>query len=311
MNITVVLVAFCGDQWLPRCLSSLSAAHDKRLHLLLVDNSGNRGIEEQPLHRFDTELIRTPHAMGFAEANNYALVRASRLEEAVLFLNQDTVSTQGWITRCIELLASDLSVGAVSPVIRTYDDRAWDPNFKACLPDHVAGDLSLDTLPNFLEVVAVPAAALLIRTPVLRRTGPFDPVFGSYYEDYDLCRRVRATGRRVGFAGNSRIMHFSGSVTDSLDREMLRMRQITRNRAIHQIRSSDGRRAAVLLGQVAFDFPYRIGRGLLRTASSQPVSTTIGAYADILRLLPRLISARRDARVWQAYLDEIGWVMER
>ena len=308
MPVSVVLVAYYGDRWLPECLGTLPFASSERLHLVLVDNAGNETIDDLDLSGFDAEVVRTPHPMGFAEANNHALVHAGHLEEHVLFLNQDTASPPGWIDGCLEALAADPALAAVSPCVRTYDADGWDPAFAACLPDGVTPDAAYDASAEgeAVGVPAVPAPALLMRTDVLRRTGPFDPIFGSYYEDYDLCRRVRALGYTVGFARAAAVQHFSGSATSDEAKRRRRERQLLRNRAILAIREADGSRASAVLRH-ASGVPRRLGRALAGTDSAQRPASVLGAQADLVRVMPRLLSAERDEAEWQAYLDEIGW----
>ena len=308
MSVSVILVAYYGDSWLPDCLGTLPFASRERLHLVLVDNAGNEGLDALDLSRFDVEVVRTPRPMGFAEANNHALVHAGRLDEHVLFLNQDTISPPGWIDGCLAALAADPTLAAVSPCVRTYDAEGWDPAFVACLPDGVGPDDAFDAgaAGEAVGVPAVPAPALLMRTDVLRRTGPFDPIFGSYYEDYDLCRRVRALGYTVGFARAAAVRHFSGSATSDEAKRLRRERQLLRNRAILALREAEGSRAGALLRHAA-GIPRRLGRALAGTASAQRPASVLGAQADLLRVAPRLLSAERDAAAWQAYLDELGW----
>ncbi|WP_457653564.1 glycosyltransferase family 2 protein [Rhodocaloribacter sp.] len=327
MTVSIILVAYHGDRWLPSCLASLAGSSARRLHLVLVDNSGNTIIDEVDLSAFDAEVLRSPKPLGFAEANNFALVRASHLEDVVLFLNQDTISPAGWVDACLEAMAGDASLGAVSPLIRTYDDDGWDPSFLACLDEEQRRHLTMGdesealpkdnltsgaTLPKgnakVWQTRNAPAPALLVRTDVLREVGPFDPVFGSYYEDYDLCRRIRQAGFRIGFATGAHVRHFSGSTTDTPEKERRRMRRIIRNRVLYQLREEGTGRRLGVLRWFGRDLPRRLVRGLMRTPSSQPPGVTLGAYGDLVRLLPRLVSAKRDEAVWQAYLHELGWV---
>jgi GT2 family glycosyltransferase len=145
-----------------------------------------------------------------------------------------------------------------------------------------------------------------MRTDVLRRTGPFDPIFGSYYEDYDLCRRVRALGYRVGFARAAAVHHFSGSATTDEAKRLRRERQILRNRTILEVREASGGRIPAVLRHVA-GVPRRLARALMGTASAQRPASVIGAQRDLLGVAGRLLSAERDEAAWQAYLRQLGW----
>lgn len=321
MTVSIFLIAYHGDRWLPPCVASLEEAATARLHLILVDNSGNTILDGLDLSAFDTEVLRTPHSMGFAEANNFALVQASHLEDVVLFLNQDTINPAGWIDRCLEALAADASLGAVSPVIRTYTDEGWDPSFMACLTAEQQTDLE-EGLTGGTQVPAeseevvwqthnAPAPALLVRTEVLREVGPFDPIYGSYYEDYDLCRRIRRAGYRIGFVSGARVRHFSGSTTDTPEKERQRMRQILRNRVIYRLREDDVPRWVGLARFFALEVPQRLGRSIARTPSSQPSGVVLQAVADVGRLVPRLASSAHDSAAWHTYLEHLGWPPSR
>lgn len=308
MRPSVILIAYQGDRWLPDCLDTLSEASTRPLHLVLVDNAGNKIIDDLDLSAFDAEVLSTPRPMGFAEANNFALVEASRLEDTVLFLNQDTISPPGWIDECVRALETHARLAAVSPCIRTYEDDGWDPSFLTCLSEEQEAALKADALPQEVVVTQnAPAPALLVRTDVLEKTGPFDPVYGSYYEDYDLCRRIREQGYAVGFCRDARLRHFSGGSTTTEEQERRRMRQVIRNRVLYELREGKEPRWRAALGRFLWDFPYRLARGLVGTSSSQPPTVTLKAYGDLLRIGRRVVSSSHDEAKWREYLDELGW----
>lgn len=308
MDQSVILVAYHGDRWLPTCLDTLIEASNSTLHLVLVDNAGNTILDDLDLSAFDAEVLSTPRSMGFAEANNFALTEASGLADTVLFLNQDTQSPPGWVDECARVLEGCPDLGAVSPCIRTYEDDGWDPSFLACLSEEQEAALKANSVED--EVIPtqnVPAPALLVRTDVLMEAGPFDPVYGSYYEDYDLCRRIRGEGRQVGFCRDARVRHFSGGSTTTEREERHRMRQVVRNRVLYELRKGGEPRWRGALSRFLLDFPYRLARGLVGTPSSQPPMVTMKAYGDLLRLGPRLVSSVRDRAEWAEYLSDLGW----
>ena len=308
MSISVLVTAYHGDQWLPDCLETLARASSERSHLVLVDNDGNTILDDLDFAAFDAEVLSTPRPMGFAEANNFALMEASRLGDMVLFLNQDTKSPPGWIDECTRVLGTHPDLGAVSPCIRTYEDDGWDPSFLACLSEEQKTRLNANSVESkIIAVKNAPAPALLVRTDVLMDAGPFDPVYGSYYEDYDLCRRIRERGHRIGFCRDARVLHFSGGSTTTEEQKRRRMRQVIRNRVLYELREGDRPRWRAALSRFLFGFPHRLMRGLIGTPSSQPPQVTLRAYGDLLRLGRRVFSSSYDESEWQKYLDELGW----
>ena len=308
MRTSVILIAYDGDRWLPACLNSLASASVEPLQVLLVDNARNNRLDDLDLSHFEAELVSTPHPMGFAEANNFALMEATRLGDVVLFLNQDTISPPGWIDRCSDVMGDHPDLGAVSPLIRTYEDDGWDPSFMSCLSVEQQGIVRhCDWSGPVLYTWNAPAPALLVRTSVLQQTGPFDPVFGSYYEDYDLCRRIRDLGYKIGFATEARVRHFSGGSTTTEAQERHRMRQVIRNRMLYRLREVKKGRFGVALRRTCTDFPRRLARGILGTPSSQPPVATLRAYMDLLRIGPRLVSKAYDEKHWARYLNNLGW----
>lgn len=307
--VDVIVIGFQGERWLPECLESLQKAVGGGCRIVLVDNGGNGDVSEFGLDSGSSVVLRTPRRMGFAEANNFALQQVGLESQAVCFLNQDTLSEPGWLEACLECLTEHPDVGAVSPLLRNYDDTGWDSGFLACagksdrLLAIINGQAGGD---DFFEVPRVTAAAMVVRSDVLREVGPFDPIYGSYYEDYDLCLRIRRAGFRVGVCTRGTVRHYSGSSTTSEEAEHKRMLQVIRNRAILRFREAGVRRMRSMLSYFAATFPWNLVRGICRTPSSQPVRVQLAAHASLLSELPRLASAQTDAEEWQRYLKDLG-----
>lgn len=302
---TVLIVGYNSDTWLPDCLSTLAGASVQRLNLCFVDNVNNPDLQTLRLSAFSVEVLKTPFPMGFADANNFGLQRTRFESDFILFLNQDTVSTDGWIDECVTCFGSDKHLGILSPGLRTYDLSEWEPNMLACVRESSLADSELTAGTNrWIALRHVTAAAMMIRSDVLNQVGPFDPIFGSYYEDYDLCRRVRNAGYTIGVCPTARVGHFSGSVTASPSDYTKRARAIIRNALIHEVRETATNRLGTLAKHFLVKLPLNIVRGLLKTESSQAISTTIGAHWDLIKIAERLLSRKRDEQQWSEFLTE-------
>lgn len=310
MRASIVLVAYHSDRWLPDCLQTLAACWNPADALLLVDNSGNTRLQDLAALVPGACIVATPRPLGFAEANNFALLQGALDGAFVVLLNQDTLSEPDWIDACVQLMNERPDVGAVAPLLSSFDGAAWDEGFAHCVRDvpQLRNAHPGDLLDGHFEVPRLTAAAMVIRTDLLQQIGPFDPVFGSYYEDFDLCRRIREAGYRLAVCGRGTVRHFGGSSTQTSSQSRRRMQQIVRNRAIHRIRGRGTHRWGAILRQFAVEFPWNLARGLARTPSSQPPGVQCRAHLDLLRLVPRLSSERRDARCWRQYLRTIHWI---
>jgi N-acetylglucosaminyl-diphospho-decaprenol L-rhamnosyltransferase len=300
-NVSVVIVAYHGDRWIAPCVESLLASTELPVQILLVDNDGNTALAQMAKGWSGTRVIRTAQPLGFAAANNFALRFVDPAADAVCFLNQDTISAAGWLDACVQLLRADARLGAVVPLTYTYDGKELDAAFKDCastangLLDALSAGQPLAPL---YEVSVAPAAAMVVKTAAIQAAGAFDPVFGSYYEDYDLCRRLRGAGYAIGIATAACIQHFGGSAACDAAARSRRGRQIVRNRVLHEIRSAGADRGRALIRYFAATFPRRLARSLVGRSAHSPMQFLAG-HLDLIPLVPRLIAQKRDVAALQ------------
>ena len=314
-RVTIIIIAFNSDRWIERCLSSLMDCAKRLLSILVVDNGGNGVLRtiKRP-GKTNIEIVNTAQSLGFAEANNFALVNGGLEGDYICFLNQDTISPTPWLDACVECLESRPDVGAVIPLIGNYDGTAWDEAFLTCakadreltsrLQQGVLVDLS--DLPEFVPVPEITAAAMVVRKEAILKAGPFDPIYGSYYEDYDLCRRIARAGYQVGICTRGRVGHYGGSVTTDRAAYCRRARWITRNRVIYAARWKWSNRPLGLLWYLALEMPRNLARSVLGR-SNVPLVSFLKAHWDLAQLFPRLISERFDGHLWERYLRSLPW----
>jgi GT2 family glycosyltransferase len=133
----------------------------------------------------------------------------------ILFLNNDTAVTDGWLDALLAPFA-DPGVGITGPKLLFADGKLQEAggiiwrdasgwNFgRADDPEKPAY--------NYLrDVDYVSGAALCIRSELWRLLGGFDDRFApAYYEDADICFSARAAGYRVVYQPQSVVYHFEG-----------------------------------------------------------------------------------------------------
>ena len=179
--------------------------------VLLVDNaSPNRsGVRIQA--RFPGVALRTAgENLGFAGGMNLALVEAlERGLDEVLLLNQDLLPAPGMVAALTRALRSRRDLAAVGPTL-------VDPAAPTAAPygPYRTSPWTLSPMPvpqapgaTLVDAEWVTGAALLLRVAALAEVGLFDEDYFLYWEDMDLCHRLRSAGWRVGTAPAARAEH--------------------------------------------------------------------------------------------------------
>jgi GT2 family glycosyltransferase len=227
-DLSVVIVSWsCRDE-LADCLASLAGApRDVERETIVVDNASADGTAEMVRERFpDVRLIANETNRGFAAANNQG-IRLARGRN-LLFLNPDTVVREGALGELVRTLDRDDGIGACGARLLGADGSTQSsvrsfPTFAALLHQYtplrmlgvLKGAYRRYRARDFdygrsADVDALMGAALCVPRRVLDRVGPFDERFFVYFEEVDLCRRIRAAGLRNRFVAEARITHVGG-----------------------------------------------------------------------------------------------------
>ena len=121
-----------------RCIESLFACTHRPVRLLIVDNGSDAPTRAYlatvvSQHSIEVIHLRSETNEGFARGMNYGL-RTSTAPWTCL-LNNDTIVTDGWLDRMLEVGAAYSEIGLINPVSNTFGDR---PKAGASLTEHAA-----------------------------------------------------------------------------------------------------------------------------------------------------------------------------
>ena len=234
VDVSVVIVNFNSGEYLRGCLDSLDGGcAGFNWDAVVVDNASSDGSEQAAIgHDRRVCLVRSAANLGFAQAANDG-VRATT-GRLVLLLNPDGRLTEGAVAPLAAELASHPECAIVAPDVVNEDgspqgNARRDPTWLTGLfgrsglarrffPDSrlVAQNVvRADALPEgavSCEVDWVSGSCLLARRDALTRIGGFDVGYFLYWEDADLCRRIRGDGRSVRYRPDPvrRVVHTQG-----------------------------------------------------------------------------------------------------
>jgi GT2 family glycosyltransferase len=247
VRVVVVIVTRNSASFLSVCLESLFSSDYENLKVVVVDNASSDDTRSIIEDRFPSvELIAINRNSGFAAANNIALTHFPPEADYAFLLNPDTRVGPTLVTSLVEVMDSHMELGVVGPLQYAYGDdgplcqgplNKWSRYVLDRLGANEFVDQAKD-LPRYgptapdsdglADVAFVQGSALMVRTAALHAAGMFDEQFFCFYEEVDLCRRIRWEGWRVCVHTGLGMEHFGGGSTTGVAR--VRLRLMMRNR---------------------------------------------------------------------------------
>lgn len=232
-ELTIILVNFNDRTHLGECLSSLErGTKGLACEVILVDNCSQDGSQELVRNVFPwVGLIQNEENFGYAKANNIG-INASR-GEFILFLNTDTVVPHEALPSLLAEIRAKPEVGAIGPAL-VFQNKGYQVSFgrkrdfgseilqKFFLNPYFK--LALKLSHRTREVGWVGGACLLSRRSVLEEAGFFDENFFLYFEDIDLCLRIKKKGYKVIFYPLVKVVHLGGATTSGSPTRWLQTR---------------------------------------------------------------------------------------
>ena len=228
LDASIIVVSFNTCDLLRTCLQAvLAEAAALSIEVIVVENGSSDGSAQMVKQEFPSViLLRSEVNLGFGAANNLALNRARG--RYFILLNSDAFFAPGALAlairhmddtpncalggcrlvspdgssqpsaRCFHSLLTDAFVltglAARFPKSRLFGrfDRTWADELMPSLVDWVPGAFSI------------------IRPQALKHVGLFDPAFFLYYEEVDLCLRMKKAGLKVWYWPDIVVTHLGG-----------------------------------------------------------------------------------------------------
>ena len=216
MNSAVIVLTWNGGAEAIACLQRVRQLDPAPDIVLVVDNDSRDGTPDQIAALFPAfTLIRNPHNLGYSGGMNVGirtLLAHESPPDVIVLLNQDTLVDREWLGAIIAPF-TDPAVGAVGCKIRypdgTIQHAGLTLDWPLALSRHVGRyepDRGQYDKPRDVEFVTFAAVAL--RRQALERIGLFDEGYRpAYFEDIDLCVRLRRAGYLIRYEPQATLVH--------------------------------------------------------------------------------------------------------
>lgn len=212
--VSIIISNYNGEQFLNECLSALMELDYPLYEIIVVDAGSSDNSVAIVERNFPKVIVLKEGKMGVGEALNYG-IKAAKGDIIIIELNNDDIVHKDWLKNLVKTLSSSSDIGiVVGKRFRYGSDRILDSvggsiNFLTGNNCQIGHNL----VDSCYEVTDVDTAEVIATTrEVLKKVGLFDQSYYIYYEDTDLCLRIKRAGYRI-VCDPSAIFWHKGSAT--------------------------------------------------------------------------------------------------
>jgi len=211
-KIAVVVLNMNGKDVLETCLNSIQKLDYPNYTVIVVDNNSSDGSQAFVAGAFPrVQLIQNTSNEGVPEGQNIG-IRAAALSGAdyVFTINNDTILDPSVLRELLNTLEQDKTIGAAGPILYSMKDTRTtdygcgniDWNTGAVTRSHA------DKNNVLTKATDVDYVSFFFANPeVLESVGLFNKKYFAYWEDTDLCFRLKKAGYRVVCVSTARVWH--------------------------------------------------------------------------------------------------------
>lgn len=244
--ISIIIVNYNVKRDLLACIESIYKSSLKsNFEIIVVDNS-DKNIKRVIKNKFNSVIyFKTQRNLGFSAANNFGSRYASG--KYLFFLNPDTSVENNSIEILTNFLELNKKTAIAAPLLlnpegnpyKLQGSKKLTPFRAICslsvlakiFPENVIrrgfwlfnwnkkGPISLDVIPG---------SAFMIRNEIFKQVNGFDENYFLFFEENDICNKVKNLDLDIYILPNSRVVHSWGKSTSRSDLDIQKIFQNSR-----------------------------------------------------------------------------------
>ncbi|MDR2013615.1 MAG: glycosyltransferase [Rhodanobacter sp.] len=220
-RVSIVIPVYNKIAYTNACLHSIAEqAGATPFEVIVVDDGSSDATAQRLADISGIRTLRNARNLGFIGSCNAGAAVARG--EYLLFLNNDTVVTTGWLEALVHCIEEAPNAGLVGAKL-VYPDGRLQEAGGIVFNDGSGWNLGRFGDPDDpsyafrREADYCSGAAILLRRDLFARLDGFDTRYTpAYYEDTDLAFAVRAAGLKVYYEPAATVVHFEG-ITSGTD----------------------------------------------------------------------------------------------
>jgi GT2 family glycosyltransferase len=265
MDLSIVIVTWNSQDHIRTCLDSIVRTETSiRCEILVIDNaSSDRTVQVVEQSHPQVGLIPNRQNLGYAHANNQGIENSTG--RYVLLLNPDTEIQGNALNSMLGFMEENPNIGALGPKLLNPDGSMQPscrefPRFSTLLWEFSGlsrlfprskifgrwrmGYFDFDRI---TEVDQPMGSCLMLKRETLNQVGSFDENFPMFFNDVDLCYRIKAAGWKIFFYSDAQVTHYRGASTSKAKRRMIWLSHLAFYRFFKKHKTGAGNRLLLLV----------------------------------------------------------------
>jgi len=216
-KVSIVILNWNQKDMTLGCLRSLKKISYPHYEIILVDNGSTDDSVSAVRKEFpEIEIIENSRNLGVAGGRNVGIEHVQQKgTDYLLFLDNDTVVDEHFITEMVKVGEEDREIGILTGKIYFYSEpnRIWCAGGSLSLYRRHISAIGYDEVDrgqydDLKEVDHVAGCCLMIKKKVIDEIGILDQNFIEYFtEDTDWCLRTKRRGYKIMYVPNAKLWH--------------------------------------------------------------------------------------------------------
>lgn len=230
--ISIIIVYYNTPKEIINCVKSIpDAVSSTYYEIIIVNNASPKPLPSSIKHTGRMKIIESVENLGYGKAINKAAKESSG--EYLLILNPDTVCTKNSIKLMLDRIKKDKKIGVLGP--QQIDKKGKILNSTGGIP-RLPDALFVFSFINKIwrnnpyskkywgrqmdrtieqETETVGGACMLFPKKLFDKLNGFDERFFMYFEEADICLRLRNKGYKILYYPKAKVIHLVGKSTSN------------------------------------------------------------------------------------------------
>lgn len=255
MTLTIGIVNYNTKRELKKCIESiLNNPPNCKFRIVIIDNNSKDGSKRflKSLKNKKIIYIYNNRNIGFGRACNQ--IAKTQDSSYILFLNPDIKVSKNSINKLIDFIENNKNIGLVTGKLLFPDNSLQlscrkfptilrvlfgrESFLRRVFPNNIISKQYLMSELNYNKTLFpdwVRGAVMLFKTHTYKKIGGFDGKFFLFFEDTDICLRLRKRGYEIAYYPEAVFYHKLGASTK---KELLKIKIIHNISMFHYVKKN-------------------------------------------------------------------------